>query len=206
MKQLLYLSMIFCSYAGFSQKPFEGRIDYKVEYLSVPEGKEGVEQMLPQNSKWVVRGEETRISQHVPFAGWQVLIYNPSIDSFYQQIELFDRNMLFAEKLSDHQTDFRFVEREETKEHLGYDLQRGVLQSASGVILEVWFHKKFKNTAGSELAALPYLPLIFEVERKGIRYQLTATKISPESIDNTYFIHADDAVRIHKSDLLKILK
>jgi hypothetical protein len=98
----LLLSILFC-YCGFwtlAQKPFEGRIVFKVEYLSMPDGMEGVERMLPQKSTWVIRGEQTRILQHVPLAGWQVLVYLPQLDSFYQQIELFDQKMMFANPIS----------------------------------------------------------------------------------------------------------
>lgn len=204
-----YVFIFLCSLSAsltMAQKPFEGRIDFKVEYLHVPEDQEGVEQMLPQSSKWVVRGNETRVSQHVPFAGWQTFIYKPQVDTLYQQIELFDKNMLFAGKLSDQLTAYTFTERDATKVHLGITLHKGVLESEYGESLTVWYHKKYQNTAGSELVSLPYLPLIFEVKRKGITYQLTATSFREEPTDDTYFIYSNQAVRIQTQDLHKILK
>lgn len=177
-----------------------------IEYIDLPKGFEGVENMLPHRATWVVRGEQTRIVQHVPLAGWQILLYLPKIDSFYQQIELFDKNMLFAKPIVKKQNRFREIPKEETKEEFGLELKKSLLQSAQGDVLTVWYTPKFRNTSGTELHEIKGLPLDFEVVRNGITYRLKAVKLIEESVDDTYFQVPQNCVRILINDLQKILE
>jgi len=206
MRILPLICLSFFALKALAQKPFEGRIEFEVEYLSMPEGWEGVDKMLPQKATWVVRGGQTRILQHVPLAGWQVLIYRPQLDSFYQQIELFDQQMLFAKPLSFEPNRYRAIPQSETKEIVGLETKKMILQSAFGQVIEVWYTPKFSNTLGTELPEIKGLPLQFEVVRNGIKYRITALSIKEESVDDTYFLIPNDVVRIHVSELQKILE
>lgn len=193
------------SIASFAQKAFEGRIEFLVEYVDLPPGADGVEAMLPKRATWMVRNQQTRIVQHVPLAGWQVFLYLPELDSFYQQIELFDKNMLFAKPLVNEMNRFREIPKEDTKMLLGFELKQSLLQNANGDVLTIWYTPKFRNTSGTELHEIKGLPLDFEIMRNGIKYRLTATKITEEPVDDTYFQVPSDHVRIRIDDLHKIL-
>lgn len=206
MRLFLIIFLIYLGCVGaIAQKPFEGRIVFKVEYLSLPEGMEGVEQMLPQKSTWMVRGEKTRVVQHVPLAGAQVIVYLPQIDSFYQQIELFDQKMMFSKPISFFDNRFRVIPKSESKDILGLQVKQVILQNAEGDVLEAWVSNKYLNTKGTELPELKGLPLQFELVRNNIKYRLTAISIIEEPVDDTYFLIPTDVVRIKTSDLQSIL-
>lgn len=206
MRLSIVIVFIFLAYFGLNaQKTFEGRIVFKVEYLSLPEGMEGVEHMLPQKSTWMVRGQQTRVVQHVPLAGWQVIVYSPQLDSFYQQIELFDQKMMFAKPISFLENRFRIIPKSESKEILGLNVKQVFLQNAQGDVLEAWVSNKYSNTKGTELPELEGLPLQFELIRNNIKYRLTAVSMNEEPVDDTYFLVPTDVVRINTSDLQSIL-
>ena len=188
-----------------AQKAFEGRIVFDVEYVSFPEGMEGVEQSLPQQMTMIVKGQNLRISQQSILAGELLQIHRAGVDTIFQIFHFMDSHVLMAEPIDNKSVKYRVVEKDKEKIIAGIETHKMYLQSGTGQHFAAWVDKKYQNPMKYELRGLNYLPLEYSLVKNGIILKLTAREVKHEPIDLTYFILPDNIVRISGSDLQRIM-
>jgi len=181
-----------------AQKAFEGRIQYAIDYIEIPEALQGMEHALPEQSLVVIKDGNMRLQQGTLLSGEQITIHREGIDSLYQLIEVLGVKMQLTLPLEEEVNKFRVIEQQEIKNIMGYEAKHVILQDAMGTVLNAWCSAKFRNPVGSELPHLRGLPLEYELVRSGIRMHLVATQVVEEPVDETYFAIPPDYVRVPK--------
>lgn len=204
-KLLVGFSALFMSIVVFGQKPFQGKISYDIAYQEFPEGKEAMEHVLPHEATWIISGQDTRIESKTEVGGETTSIYMSDDDSVTVLFELTDR-AVYLRRPRKGAVKFRVIPKRETKSWNGIELTKHVLQSADGLVIEAWCDIRFQNTAANGYADLKFLPLIFELEDRGVLMKYTANKVVTYPIDETYFKIPEDRVRVSSRTLQKIVK
>jgi|GEM_PF-611599 hypothetical protein len=201
----LILLLGFLSAFGQAQKAFEGRIFYDVEYVSFPEGMEGVEQSLPQQMTMIVKGQNVRIIQQSALAGELLQIHRAGVDTIFQIFHFMDRHVLMAAPIENKSIKFRAIEKENVKTIANVQTHEVYLQSGTGGHVQAWVDKKHQNPLQTELRGLNYLPLEYTVIKNGITLKMIVREVKSEPIDETYFLLPENIVRISGSDLHRIM-
>lgn len=189
----LFISILLVTIGLHAQKPFEGKITYNISYEDMTEDMEGLERMLPQELSMVIKGKTSRAEQVSVFGGKQTFINREGEDSTVVLVDILERKLKYVIPQDKRKEErFKVIEKEETKEIKGIKCKKAILQSANGIVLEVWYAPEFENPAGSEYPQLKGLPMEYEISQRGMTLSFKVKSISQEPIDETYFVIPDD--------------
>lgn len=196
--RLLSIFVIFCATSSVThaQKPFEGVVVYRISYLSVPEGMEGIEFSLPQTASVYSRNGNVRLQQHTAFAEQFVLIYKARQDSVYMLFDFMNKRVVSAWNREEEPMTFRVSERNLSKTLLEHPVSGFWLQTANGVRYEAWLNTRYQNPMAFIHPEIKFLPLEFVSIENGIAVKYTAVSVREESLDDTYFALPTDATPI----------
>lgn len=189
MRLLKLLTLLLFSVSVLAQKPFEGKITYKIKYDDLPQEMAGLEKMLPSDLMMVVKGTTSRAEQNSVFGGKQVMINHADHDSTTVLVDILGQKLKYTIPVDKRKVEkYRITEMDETKVIKGYTCKKAVLQTSTGIVIEVWYLEEFMNPAGSDFPKLKGLPLEYELSQKGMTLKFKASSVKEEPIDETYFV------------------
>lgn len=201
---LLFLALVMPS-ASISQKAFEGVVTYNIQYTALPDGQEGVDDMLPKQMMAYMSENSLRYQQFTALNGEYTFIQPTGIDSVYHCIYLPNQRVLWSKANNKEAARYRVVVMDENKTWEGFKLNKVRLQRANERGLEAWVDMRYQNPFKAQLPDLPYLPLVFEMEQGGVRMLLTAVSTREEPLDATYFELPSNAERVSERVFDKLL-
>ena len=188
---LRFFSLCFfllCSVVLSAQKPFEGRIRYKIQYVYLPDDMKGLESVLPQTCELITNGKDWRLTQSTEIDGDLVMIYLHKSDTVFSQLKVGAEKLRLAKTHPESDQNVRIVETEKTKEIAGVEVKQCFVKSFEGAAQEIWIEPHFLNLKKAFEPNSKLLPLEFETEVGGVKLKYTAALVSQEPIDETYFV------------------
>ena len=197
--------LVLASLTLLAQKPFEGKITYRVDYIDLPEGEEGVRAILPDVLIAYVSGENLRLQQYVTLGGEMTEVQPAGRDSIYRCLYMMDKRVMLAHPKYRGPMRYRVKRLEQTREWNGWELQKYALSSANVPGQSAWVIEGYSNPFTASLPELKFLPMEMELQRAELLMHLTAIKIEELPLDPTYFDLPSEIERIDDRVLQQLL-
>jgi len=189
---------LFMSFTLFAQKPFEGKIVYKIDYPALPDEMKGMEGMLPKETIVYTKGTKSR-TETASLMGNQVVISDAKKDYGVVLMDMIGQKMAIeptAEEMKDakDRNDKMTVKYlNETKTVAGIKCKKAIISAADEEFpLEVYYTEEYSNYNANDMKQLKGMPLEYSIKANGLEMRMVAQSVTAEKVaDSQFEIPAD---------------
>jgi hypothetical protein len=207
---LLSIAAVAVSFVLNAQKPFEGKIVYKIDYPTLPDEMRGMEGMLPKETVVYAKGSKSR-SETPSLMGNQVVISDAKKDYGVVLMDMMGQKMAIeptAEDMKDAKVRNEKMKIEylnETKTVAGIKCKKAIITAEDEEFpLVVFYTEEFSNYNASDMKQLKGMPLEYTMKANGMEMRMVAQSVTPEKVDDKKFEVPADYQKMTSKDLEKM--
>lgn len=188
MKHLIFIiSLIF----GLSTQaqPFQGRVEFNIEYTRIPSNLEEYIEKLPSVELVSIGAQQVRIDGSTAFGATWVNVRQADRSSGFQLWNIADRQLHVTKSKHELATELSqlpaplFRPTGESKVILGYLCQKATYTlPGSDEVLTVYYTSRIPSWAFDQLPGLSGFPLYYEYIRGGMKFVVKASTIEQGNI------------------------
>jgi len=193
-----------------AQKPFEGKIVYKIDYPSLPEEMKGMEGMLPKETIVYTKGTKSR-SETASLMGNQVVISDSKKDYGVVLMDMIGQKIAIeptAEEMKDskERSDKMVVKYlNETKTIAGIKCKKATITSPDEEFpLEVYYTEEYSNYNTNDMKQLKGMPLEYSIKANGLEMRMVAQTVKAEKVADSMFEVPADYQKMTSQELEKM--
>ncbi len=190
----------------FAQKPFEGKITYKLSYENLPEEMQGFSSMMPSEMTLLIKGTKSRMEQS-SFIGNTVSVTDMDIPSSFVEMDFQGqkfRTMVGPEELKEQLGSLEYEYTNESKEIAGYPCKKAIYRDSIDSFT-VYYTEKFNSQIHPQFASLKGFPLEYEIEQGAMKIIVSASEILPQSLDEAIFEKSEDFREVTPEELGQLM-
>lgn len=186
-------------------------ITYQIEYLALPPEIEGMEAMLPSESRVFYKGEKSRTEQDVMGSGMQIVIEDMANNKFFVLMDMMGQKIVLEsteEEIKEQEssranTTVDFVK--DKREIAGYNCKKAIINNTDAEApLTVYYTTKLKS-GRDRFEGLGGIPLQFGMLNGGVQARLTATKVEKMEVDESLFTVPEGYTTMTSDDMMQML-
>lgn len=171
-------------------KPFEGDVNFKIDYLEMPQEMKSMESMLPKQLKMTFGGDKAKIQQEI-MGGSQIII---SDEANHEGDMLMN---MMGMKIHVHMTKAELEMEEKAMEKptikllsgekkiLGYNCKKAQATTKDGTV-ELWYTQEI-DAKNKDFKEIDGFPLEYTAIQDGLKMQFTATSVESRKVDMAEF-------------------
>ena len=191
---------------------FEGRVEFEIEYTSIPAGIQSYEDRLPTQETVTIGADHVKIDGSTAFEATWTNVRKDDRSSGYQLWNVADRQLHvikskneLAEELSQIPAPL-FRPTGESKVILGYLCQKATYNfPGSTDSYTVYYTNRLPSWAFDQLPGLSGFPLYYEYNRNGMVFIVRAVAIEATTIPQSEFSVPDGYETVSSSEFRQVL-
>ena len=196
---LLAFSLLFLSVQGYSQKTFEGQVDFQMEYEEVPAEMEMMKGMLPKKMSMLIKGDCSRIEQSMMMGMKQFTIVDMKSENIHILMHMMGKKMKMTMDMKEEEMkrgakddiDIKYVDGE--KEIAGYMCKKAEITVKNGKAPSVvYYTEEIPGAMSREFKGLKGFPLEYGHSEQGMTVNIIATMVDQKELDQSLFEVSDD--------------
>lgn len=197
-KQLFTLALIL-GFIGLSantvsaQKDFEGKIQYSIEYSSIPAEMQGMEAMLPKTMTTYIKGSKSRIEQDGGFGGTNVILADSKANSVTMLLNMMGQKMAIIqteeeiEQAKEQSKDVKVELIDESKTILGYECKKAKISTPDSEFDFIMFYTEEIPNGSADFSEVPGLPMEYTMEQQGMKMKFLVSSVNKEKVSSKLF-------------------
>lgn len=206
----LLMVMLFGPLSFFSQKQFEGEIEYEISYLNVTEKMDAVVSKLPYKVIFVAKGTSYKLISKIEDRPDQIQIMHNHDGSGYvlmnilgQQIAL-ENELEEVRKANSEYFKSEIINEDESKKILGFNCKSAIICSSLDTT-SVFFTDKFASPEYKYIN-LKGLPLEYTIQLDEFVIQANAVSVDKRNVEDFEFLAPQGYMIMNKSELEEFFK
>jgi hypothetical protein len=207
----LLLAVVTTTLISNAQKEFEGVITYEIEYLALPPEIEGMEGMLPSESRVYYKGQNSRTEQDVMGSGTQVVIEDNVNNKYFVLMDMMGQKIVLEsteEEMDEQQTlrattEVDFIK--DKKEIAGYNCKKAIVKNAElEAPITIYYCSKLKSGT-DRFKGVSGIPLQFGMINGGVQARMTAKSVEKMEVDESLFLVPEGYTTMTSDDMMQML-